>query len=342
MITNIQLLRAFAAFAVVMYHTSFSYRTGIHTEFQGVSIFFVISGFIMTHISRSDDRNFFYHRCLRIIPIYFFVTLAVFFAKLKVLLPYEIFHYLIIDGHSGTGLTLTNLVKSLFFIPYKNPSGNWHPINAVGWTLNLEMYFYVIYSVALLISKRLAPAIVIFTIVLINLLGRQCVDSLCAFYAQNYTYYFVLGIVAYYIWQQITPRLATNRLSLYWTSTFFLIFFFTWHLSPEFVGAITPSLYSAISYLLPPLMLLVALCLHSVGARCNLKLLLILGESSYALYLTHTVVIGQYRSMGYRIDENSDLGTVAAVVLASTLIAIALHFFFERPITQRLRSARPK
>jgi len=74
MITNIQALRAYAAFAVLIYHTTYPLLPGNHTDFQGVSIFFVISGFIMTHITLKDEREsrpgaFLLHRVVRIVPL---------------------------------------------------------------------------------------------------------------------------------------------------------------------------------------------------------------------------------------------------------------------------------
>lgn len=326
---------------MVIYHTSFSYREGVHTEFQGVAIFFVISGFIMTHISRNDPVGFFYHRCVRIIPLYFLITFAVFLAKLRTLLPFDIFHYLAIEGGAGTDLSLTTLAKSLFFVPYKNSVGEWQPINAVGWTLNLEMYFYVIYSMALLVTKRFAPLVVSIIVLLVKLLGDSCADNVCAFYAHSYINYFVFGIIAYYLWQGMLPLLESSRRVVHWSGVLFASAFLFWHLSPEFSTLFTSSFITLINNVLPFIVVLVALCLHSVNVRCDLKPFLILGEASYALYLIHTVVIGQMRSMGFVIDAYSGLGMLAIVVTVSTFIALVLHYGFERPATRFLRSVLP-
>jgi peptidoglycan/LPS O-acetylase OafA/YrhL len=47
---------------------------GHHTDFQGVAVFFVISGFIMILITLKDDReskpgSFMLHRLIRIDPL---------------------------------------------------------------------------------------------------------------------------------------------------------------------------------------------------------------------------------------------------------------------------------
>lgn len=58
MIFNLQALRFLAALAVVYYHTGFGVL-GVSTEFGAVSVFFVISGFIMTMITRDSADRFF-------------------------------------------------------------------------------------------------------------------------------------------------------------------------------------------------------------------------------------------------------------------------------------------
>ena len=47
MLFNLQILRGIAAVGVAFYHTDFRLAGNHHTEFFGVSTFFVISGFIM-------------------------------------------------------------------------------------------------------------------------------------------------------------------------------------------------------------------------------------------------------------------------------------------------------
>jgi exopolysaccharide production protein ExoZ len=73
MISNLQFLRAVAAIAVVFYHTRYQLH-GVSTSFQGVALFFVISGFIMTYITREDTKNFYAKRLIRIIPLYWLST----------------------------------------------------------------------------------------------------------------------------------------------------------------------------------------------------------------------------------------------------------------------------
>jgi peptidoglycan/LPS O-acetylase OafA/YrhL len=89
MITNIQLLRGVAALMVVVFHLVVKMQPfgfdGSQVSFLqgGVDIFFVISGFIMVHISHERERSggqFMADRIIRIVPIYWLLTLLAYFS----------------------------------------------------------------------------------------------------------------------------------------------------------------------------------------------------------------------------------------------------------------------
>lgn len=150
---NVNLLRAFAALAVVMYHVIEHGRwTGFPTEgplvtfrigWTGVDLFFVISGFVITYsalVLRARDpaafvKSYWLRRLTRIVPLYF-LTIAIWIAAMDhgffaqpvrtwawQLLTHGLFiHSFFIDTHSA--------------------------LDGVNWTLAIEMQFYL--AVALL------------------------------------------------------------------------------------------------------------------------------------------------------------------------------------------------
>ena len=72
-IDSIQILRFLAAFSVMMVHLPlFGFGA------WGVDIFFVISGFIMMYVTESNERNFLVKRIIRIVPLYWMLTMGVF------------------------------------------------------------------------------------------------------------------------------------------------------------------------------------------------------------------------------------------------------------------------
>ena len=156
-IISIQILRALAALLVVFHHARYQIRDfeaffygGIWQSGQaGVDIFFVISGFIMwvtTHDRRTTPLQFLTNRIVRIVPLYWLLTLTV--AAACLIAP-SLFR--------GVVLAPEHVVKSLFFIPDFYPGMPTHiwPLLLPGWTLNYEMIFYVVFAVALLLPRHL-------------------------------------------------------------------------------------------------------------------------------------------------------------------------------------------
>lgn len=151
-IVSLQFVRAFAAWYVVMHHFGKELTSSFATFFAqqgnfGVDLFFVISGFIMyyvTSIKNTTAKTFLLDRLFRIVPAYWTITL-VFLAE-KFMLGSE-FGY--------TDWNLKTLLMSLFFIPAENPAGiGPFPPLVVGWTLNVEMFFYLLVASCFVFTKK--------------------------------------------------------------------------------------------------------------------------------------------------------------------------------------------
>ncbi len=156
---GIQALRAVAALAVVFGHSLNSFQrlnarmpTSIG-EFQGamgVDVFFVISGFVMTIssprlLTRAHPvRLFLARRLLRIAPLYWLLTLA----KLVAL---AIAPSMGVHGRPSAW----NAIASFLFIPSRNAQGEIRPVLSLGWTLNFEMAFYLLFASALPARRHL-------------------------------------------------------------------------------------------------------------------------------------------------------------------------------------------
>ncbi len=155
LIHPIQYLRGIAALMVVWHHgvgqlatleTYFPFRFGT----SGVDLFFVISGFIMVVTTAGRDvtpTEFIARRFVRVVPLYWVLTLAL--AATALVAP-SLFR--------SVTLTAVSLIQSLLFIPHFSPShaGMIWPVLVPGWTLNYEMFFYVVFAASLAFSHRLA------------------------------------------------------------------------------------------------------------------------------------------------------------------------------------------
>ena len=173
----IQVLRGIAVVMVIVFHFKDVIKPGEFLKKEldflfdsgaaGVDLFFVISGFIMVFVTKKSTggikyaRKFLIKRILRIWPLYIISTVA----------------YAIIVAPVIENISLdiaTKILKSIFFIPlsYLHPPYFGYAYLGVGWSLNYEMYFYVLIAISLLSGKYrwfLFSALIISTLIIIPL-----------------------------------------------------------------------------------------------------------------------------------------------------------------------------
>ena len=175
----LQSLRAIAALLVVLDHAAgltaghgfprepiTSWATFLGA--QGVSVFFIISGFIMTYTADSSEdqtapllraARFATRRIIRVVPLYWLLTAVV-------AVP-----MFLIGLHRPVGITVARLAKSLLFIPYLDAGGNMTPVLPIGWTLNYEMAFYAVFAAILLLPHRVRTAVLLGVLVSVVIAG---------------------------------------------------------------------------------------------------------------------------------------------------------------------------
>jgi len=157
MLISVQALRARAAWTVVGHHFmqiffGFQADTALGQLFVdkgavGVDVFFVISGlviFLSTENKQLPPWRFLLYRLLRIVPAYWFYTvlMALLVVFARPVLPDQ-------------SVDAPHVLMSLLFIPTENPGGyGVYPTLNVGWTLNYEMLFYVLFAWALLFRRQ--------------------------------------------------------------------------------------------------------------------------------------------------------------------------------------------
>jgi exopolysaccharide production protein ExoZ len=336
MIANLQVLRGLAALGVVLVHTHFALDDGVATELQAVSVFFVISGFIMTYITREDSGQFLTQRIIRIVPLYWLCTL--------IMIAAACFKG---SGRAWSDGTIENIAKSLFFIPYRDAVGNVYPLLLVGWTLNIEMLFYALFALSLAVSRRWAPLLTCAALISAKIVHRElgCSALLCEFYAQDYTDFLVAGIASYYVWKALDPHALDHRSIVAALGFVVVVIFLTWNLHPPSAAAMQKWL-PFLGYLMPPMLVTSMLLLHSARFRWRWRLALLLGDASYALYLTHTIVLEIYRAgrIGFAsdqiaiLDPEKSVYALFAMLTACSLVAIVVHRRIELPILGGLRN----
>ncbi|AWA39898.1 acyltransferase [Pseudomonas fluorescens] len=292
MLISVQALRALAAWAVVCHHFmqiffDFEARGPIGQLFidkgaVGVDIFFVISGlviFLSTEGKALPPARFLLYRLFRIVPAYWLYTvlMAVLVVFARPLLPDQTVDW-------------SHLLLSLLFIPTENPGGyGIYPTLNVGWTLNYEMLFYVLFAWALLfrLQVRLLVVAALLFAVCQAWTGFGWVSQ---FYRSDIVYEFLLGIGIGMLYRRgwIGPALWLPLLGI--GAALVAIY----HLPPE------PRL---LNWGVPSAVLVMASMALERHVERN-RLLKLLGDCSYSVYLMHVLVLsaGGYVARRYGIN----------------------------------------
>ena len=296
----------------------------------GVDLFFVISGLVMVRTTagkRVAPLRFLANRVARIVPLYWAATLLVFGVALA-------FPGLVGD----TRAEATALLKSLFFIPFEKAPGVLQPVLFLGWTLNYEMFFYVLFAAGLLFRDQTARvwagAAVFLGIVVAGAMAEPA-DPIARFYCDPIILEFAFGMVIGTIPVAPLASSVAKGLSIAAVAGGLL-----WMVVFPIVIAIPP--YRALTIGLPAAaVVLGALRLEAAGYRITSPLLLLLGSASYALYLSHAFVLIALDKLLWA----SGLGgeallplTMAAATAAALVVAVVIHLGFERPIDRLLRT----
>jgi exopolysaccharide production protein ExoZ len=322
-IGNLQVLRALAALGVVFYHTDYRIVADVHTDYLGVATFFVISGFIMCFITKDDADGFLVNRMIRIVPLYWLCTIAL------IVIGYR--SGLLRPSTWTTTTTLaTDLPRSLLFLPSEKT-----PLLGVGWTLNFEMYFYVVFAAALWLSRPFAPLITSAVILAVIAIDHAAPDVFLArYYSHAYVCFFLGGIALFYLWRFAADRLPKTPTAIVCAGG--LVFSYAIQ-----AGMPAPGLWT---YTLPLMIVGSALFMASAGADIKWKPLTLLGDASYALYLTHTIAMEFFRRLtdaGVLPSPKTDLMSMLLVVSCCIAISVCVHLWIEKPmgraIKERLR-----
>lgn len=288
-IDALQHLRALAAVLVVVYHVAL--RAGQPSSFVvggvGVDIFFVVSGCVMwlsSQRARLDLRQFLAHRIARIVPLYWAVTGI-----------YVVIGLLAPAVSPWPGLHLAELLMSIGFVPYRNPAGEILPMVGPGWTLNLEVFFYLIFAFTVIRLRSLGLLLLyLATLAAIGVFVPRDAAAVWVFYTNGMLLEFAAGALVARCWLTRPPWFRSRRLAVT------MIGLAVVGLACSQLLAFEPYWSRLLVWGLPALGLVLGLLmLEASGARLRSRLLSQIGDASYSLYLLHTLVIAMvYKFVG--------------------------------------------
>ena len=146
---DIGALRALAVLAVLFFHFKIPYFDG---GFSGVDIFFVISGYLMTHIILKgfEDhifsfRQFYIKRIVRIIPALLFLIIGLAIIGNLILLPNDLQQ---LGNNSFFSILFISNIDYYIHSGYFDLASQ-NNILLHTWSLSVEWQFYLLYPVLL-------------------------------------------------------------------------------------------------------------------------------------------------------------------------------------------------
>jgi peptidoglycan/LPS O-acetylase OafA/YrhL len=335
-VDGIQSLRFVAALLVVVTHSTLYAGERLDPSIQiwhfgeiGVDIFFVISGFVMIISTgglagEKDGWKYFgMRRLVRIVPMYWIATTVKLMTLIAV--PTTVLH---------AQLEPVNTTLSYLFLPSRNVDGRVEPLLGVGWTLIYEMFFYLVFTIALLVRvKPIWFCAVVLSLCSLGNVVRPDEWSPALVYLNPIVLYFLVGMV---IGEWV--RDGSIRRLLAWMSYIVTLWLVIPLADGEFSGNDVSLLIRHIS--VAALVIAVVAGERWIGGRVP-KPVIYMGDASYTLYLFHPLVAPvvpvALGVIGLRIGELSVVFSILAAVIAAALI----FRFVERPITRYLQARLP-
>ncbi|WP_022681612.1 acyltransferase family protein [Sphingobium bisphenolivorans] len=339
-------LRLFAALLVLFSHFQFFARSGspalerlydlvFRQGACGVTFFFILSGFILTHAYERalvDEKitasTYFYRRLARIFPLHLIVGLA-FLAYLAWRAD--------VPPLRAVMLNLT-LLHSWFPDPIVHYS-----LNGPSWSLSDELFFYALFPWLVRLSQAtLLRFFCIGTALIIAASGIAAarIDGYSPFadwlfyaFPPTRLFEFVAGILLCRAWRAGTGR----RWASSGTEALLVMTVLATMVAVEWFAL--PLVLRYQLAFLPPMAALILIFAHGEGALSRLlrhPSLQLMGEASFALYLIHRPLITfMERWAGH--GAASDLALGAAMLSLSLVGALFAFVLLDQPVQHWLR-----
>jgi len=328
----VQAFRGLAALLVVLFHTSElthrkfnqdSLSNIFHFGSAGVDFFFVLSGFIIYFIHRTDLghrdklKPFLVKRLIRVYPMYWVVTLT--------LLP---IYFLIPSFGLGDERNVSNIIKSLLLLPQKHL-----PVLIVGWSLSYEVFFYLVFSFAIFLNKKLAKFIIFswlsitLAVWLLELRGFQVKYFWLTFIFNSHNLEFALGCLsAYLVSRNTLPR---NRLFLILGILLFILFGIC-----DNYNLINVS--NKIVYGIPSMLIILGASSLDISKSVKVPpLFLYLGDASYSIYLVHYPCLSSLIKVATVVNLGHLIGyfsTISLIIIITLGVGLISYYCIEKPL----------
>lgn len=272
----------------------------------GVDIFFVISGFIIAHVTSRQWGNpleFMALRSIRIYPLYWIAILI----------------------YVGVRHADSYTIQSLLLLPVLSATGGFYPLLDVGWTLIFEMFFYACVAVSMVFPQRFMAAVVVGMLIVSHAASYVMPDGAWkVFLGHTIQFEFFIGVV---VWRLSRPPLDGRVLSALWLVAIGCLLFVPIGEPTRFIAFGVPA----------GVLLLTALWLEKRGVTSP-RLLIYLGNASYAIYLTHPITLAKIAPTVGRVTYFLDPILVWLTIgLVAIAVGAAAYALIDEPLHRLLK-----
>jgi peptidoglycan/LPS O-acetylase OafA/YrhL len=359
-------LRFFAALHVLVFHLyaiNIMFFPGLlgnvqRMGFVGVSLFFVLSGFILVYVHANRDTRpsiFWRERFARIYPAYFFALFLTGPSFFYVCLKLRHLHIPFFAWAQDHVPLVATLVPTLTQAWVPQAALAW---NAPAWSLSVEAFFYLLFPFMLPRVLRLSDRNLLRIIALCWLVSLSVSFAYCWFDPDRVGH--ATDTMNLLFWLNILKFNPLVRLPEFVMGASCGVLFLrgrvpkSWAIWLLLVGIFSFVLVATASQRIPyPILhngllspafaaIIVGLALRPTWTSwLEIKPLVLLGNASYSLYLLHSFVLGAYFSPVGQLRKVGPVGTAIGLLLP-IVVAILVYRFIEEPARRKLRpKSRP-
>jgi peptidoglycan/LPS O-acetylase OafA/YrhL len=328
-------LRAIAALLVVFHHARTDWLWGWLEGWNGVTLFFVLSGFLITTLALREEetlgalrwRAFVVRRVFRIVPIYV-VSLALYVVAMIALG--------IGASHRGSFVHAMPWYLSPFpEVPFFSQT---HIVFSLAWSLGIEEKFYLLWPLlAFVLLRRHARGRLGVALLLALVLQVPIAFSSGGRALAPYTAILVGCALAFLMQNRSSfahlSRLGSRPWFLASVGLLITVHGLTHFLNPTAPGFRVASPYYYLPYSVAAALVVASLVLRAPGSRAfESSPMRLIGRVSYPLYLTHPIALGLAAAAiapGGLVTETIYLGVG---LLLSLALAYGLHRLVEKPL----------
>ncbi len=346
------LLRLLLALSVLSSHSGED-KLFLFKEASAVLSFFVISGFYMAFILEGKYKSkidFYISRALRIFPIYWIallLTILLGFVKIQLHLGGDenaIIHYLHYSSYLSGNEVVTEGINFIFrnlsliitkdYFSLKDNVAPGYLILYQGWSLQIELLFYLLIPFILKIKKNFLSFAGLYFIFFYGILAPSNLipANTLTYRLLDYILYFLLGICSYkYIYKYIMD-IKPNRLYyiIFFATLFYVILY---RLIPGRI--VEQSFPITLMYYLPFSMFLPFI----FSLTKNNKLDRFIGELSYPIFISHLIFVKILLSLPH---PKIPLFNSVIVAITTILFSILVVKFIQQPIDRFRHRLRVK